>query len=76
MVALGVIGVALAIGLIEWLGDWPDALRAGHAERGPAPALSLGPDGRPRDCRSAVAMCAPARSIGLTRTRTLCAMHG
>ena len=33
--ALAALGVALAIGLIEWLGYWPDALRAEHVRRAP-----------------------------------------
>ena len=35
LVALGVIGIALAIGLIDKLGYWPEALRAEHVRRGP-----------------------------------------
>ena len=35
LVALGVIGIALAIGLIDKLGYWPEALRVEHVRRGP-----------------------------------------
>ena len=35
MVALAVIAIALLIGLIEWAGYWPEALKAEKVRRAP-----------------------------------------